>query len=84
MRIYLGGYLTFYSAGRQWVEADVPAPTRLRDVLKRLNIPAGEVFLMAVNGAVVDSGEAEVVQSDEVRLYPPMDGGAMARKTRGG
>ena len=77
MRIYLGGYLTFYAAGQPWVEVDVQAPARLSDVLRRANIPLGEIFLTAVNGTLADPNEAQVVQSDEVRLYPPVDGGAL-------
>jgi hypothetical protein len=78
MRIYLGGYLTFYAAGRHWVELDVPASERLRAVLKRMNLPAGEVYLTVVNGTLVDPDETQVAQSDEVRLYPPADGGTLA------
>jgi hypothetical protein len=76
MRIYLGGYLTFYAAGQHWVEVHLGAPERLRDVLVRAAIPAGEVFLTALNGVLVDPDQAQVSQSDEVRLYPPVDGGA--------
>jgi sulfur carrier protein ThiS len=79
MRIYLGGYLTFYAAGQSWVEVDVPAPARLRDILQRVNIPMGEIFLTAVNGTVANPDEVQVVQTDEVRLYPPVDGGALVQ-----
>jgi len=75
MRIYLGGHLVFYAAGQHWLEVEVQAPARLREVLQRANIPAGEVYLTAVNGALVNPDEAEVRPSDEVRLYPPVDGG---------
>jgi sulfur carrier protein ThiS len=77
MQIYLGGYLTFYSGGERWVQVDLAAPERLKDVLACLNIPAGEVYLTALNGELVDPDEAQVSQSDEVRLYPPVDGGSV-------
>jgi len=83
MRIYLGGYLTFYAGGQHWVELDLDAPARLKDVLRRANIPAGEVFLTAVNGALVDPDQAQVSPADEVRLYPPVDGGAQPQRGAG-
>ncbi len=76
MRIYLGGYLSYYSGGRRWVQVPLGASQRLKDVLACLNIPAGEVYVTALNGELVDPDQAQVVQSDEVRLYPPVDGGA--------
>ena len=43
MRIYLGGYLSTYAAGQHWLEVEVQAPARLREVLQRANVPPGEV-----------------------------------------
>ncbi len=77
MRIYLGGYLSAYAAGQHWLEVEVQAPARLSEVLQRANVPLGEVYLVCVNGVMVDAGEAQVAPGDEVRLYPPVDGGAM-------
>jgi len=76
MKIYLGGYLSYYSGGHRWVKVDLGAPQRLKDVLACLNIPAGEVYLTALNGELVEPDQAQVSQPDEVRLYPPVDGGA--------
>ena len=45
MRIYLGGYLSAYAAGQHWLEVEVQAPARLREVLQRANVPPGEVYL---------------------------------------
>ncbi len=77
MRIYLGGYLTFYAGGQPWVQVDLRTPERLRDVLARVNIPAGEVYLTALNGKLVNPDETRVGPADEVRLYPPVDGGSL-------
>ncbi len=79
MRIYLGGYLSLYAAGQHWLEVEVQAPARLREVVQRANVPPGEVYLACVNGVLVDAGEALVAPGDEVRLYPPVDGGMQAR-----
>ena len=79
MRIYLGGYLSAYAAGQHWLEVEVQAPARLREVLQRANVPPGEVYLVCVNGVMVDAEEAQVGPGDEVRLYPPVDGGTQAR-----
>ena len=75
MRIFLGGYLPFYAAGQTWLEVAVAAPASLSEILSRLHLPAGEVFITAVNGVLVDINEVQVSQSDEVRLYPPAHGG---------
>ena len=75
MRLHLGGYFASYAAGRHWVEVDLKAPARLRDVLAELNIPAGEVYLVVVNGRLMEGAEVVVSASDEVRVLPPVDGG---------
>ena len=75
MRVYLGGYLRFFSAGQAWVEFHLKEPTRLSDVLARLNIPPGEIYLTVVNGQMADAGQVLVVDHDQVKLYPPVDGG---------
>ena len=80
MRLYLGGYFTFYVPSVQktrnpWIEVDLPEPAALTQVLERLGIPPAEVHLAAINGQAVDPTEAMVNPGDEVRLYPPIGGG---------
>ena len=75
MRIHLGGYLSFFSAGRTDLDVPVPEPARLRDVLLGLGLPPGEVYLAVVNSQLVDPADAFVSDQDEVKLYPPVDGG---------
>jgi len=75
VRVHLGGYLSFYAAGRTHLDVSQPEPARLRDVLLGLGLPPGEVYLAVANGQLVDPANAFVSDRDEVKLYPPVDGG---------
>jgi sulfur carrier protein ThiS len=76
MNIQLGGHLPFYVPTRQGkLEVPLKEPARLGELLARLGIPVSEVYLTVVNGQLVTLDETTVSDSDDVRLYPPMDGG---------
>jgi len=76
MKLISGGYLTFYMPQRNSrVNIPLEHPTLLKDVLAGLGIPAVEVHLAAVNGAVVELETALVQDSDEVRILSAVDGG---------
>ncbi len=76
MKLKLGGYLPFYASTRQEkIEVPLKEPTRLREVLSQLGIPISEVYLTVINGKLVTLDDTLVSDSDEVRLYPPIDGG---------
>ena len=76
MKLLLGGYLPFYASKRQdKIEVPLKEPARLSEVLSQLGIPVSEVYLTVVNGELVTLDETMVSDSDEVRLYPPIDGG---------
>jgi sulfur carrier protein ThiS len=75
MQVYLGGYLSFFSAGQAWLQVPLPEPARLSDVLARLNIPSAEIYLTVVNGQMARPAEVFVTDQDQVKLYPPVDGG---------
>ena len=78
MRIYLGGHLNFYHPQKgKWLEIKLEKPTRLAEILTSSNIPSGEVYLAAVNGEQVELQTAVVEEQDEVRLFPPVGGGAV-------
>ena len=47
----------------------------MSEVLSKLGIPVSEVYLTMVNGELVTLEEITVSDSDDVRLFPPMDGG---------
>jgi sulfur carrier protein ThiS len=76
MKLHLGGNLPFFAPKRQKeLEVSLNEPTRLREVLTKLGIPVSEVYLTVLNGEQVILDETLVSDSDEVSLYPPIDGG---------
>jgi len=76
MKLYAGGYLDLYLPHRcSRVEIELVQPTNLREILARLGIPVGEVFLVVINNQLVDLQEAIVSEQDEVKLYPAVNGG---------
>jgi sulfur carrier protein ThiS len=76
MRLHLGGHLNYFDAQqRANLEIELVGKQRLEDVLDRLKIPIGEIFLVSINGEVVALEDAWIQQDDQVQLYPPMGGG---------
>ena len=76
MKLNLGGQLSFYLPGHpRQLEVQLDGPTWLSDVLTNLGIPIAEIYLVAVNGEMVDPQNTLVSQEDEVKLYPAVDGG---------
>ena len=76
MKVILGGFFPKYLEGapRQF-ELSLAAPIRLAELLERLGIPPAEVHMVVVNGELVEADAAVFKHDDEVRLYPPADGG---------
>lgn len=76
MKLYAGGYLTFYTPGQQPdVEYDISEPIELLKLLGKLGIPAGDVQLVILNGQIVDLDQALLRNQDEVKVFPGVDGG---------
>jgi len=76
MRLYLGGFLSFYGPSKQGlIEIHLQERTPLRILLDSLGIPVSHVYLSVVNGEQVILEDAVVIETDEVHLYPPIDGG---------
>ncbi len=74
--LHLGGHLNYYDPqSRPRLEIDLHSRARLVDLLARLHIPTGEVYLTALNGELVDLPECWVQPGDRVELFPPMGGG---------
>lgn len=74
--LHLGGYLKYYDEmQRSNLEVEMAEKQHLKDVLIRLNIPTGEIFLVSINGEVVLMNDAWIKPDDHVCLYPPMGGG---------
>ncbi len=76
MRLHLGGLLPFYIKTKQEnIEVNLKAPAPLSEVLSQLGIPTSEVYLTVINGELTALDQAVVNDTDEVRVYPPIDGG---------
>jgi sulfur carrier protein ThiS len=76
MKLYAGGYLTFYMPQRKnTIEIQLGAPTSLKAVLLDLQIPLAEVHLVAINGDQVDLDEAIIAETDVVRIFSSVNGG---------
>ena len=76
MKLHLGGYLPFFASAKQEkIEILLKKPARLSDVLLQVGIPVAEVYLTVLNGEQVILDETLVKDSDDVRLYSPIDGG---------
>jgi sulfur carrier protein ThiS len=76
MKLYAGGLLDFYLPDhRNQVEVKLEAPTRLSEILISVGIPPAEVQLVVINGNLVELDEIVVSDWDEVKLYPPINGG---------
>ena len=76
MKLYAGGYLDIYLPHRRSrVEIELVKPTSLKEILAGLGIPSEEVFLVVINGQLVDLQQAIVSGQDDVKLYPAVSGG---------
>jgi molybdopterin converting factor small subunit len=76
MRIYLGGHLNFYHPQKEtWLEVKLLQPMPLKDVLEASSIPLGEVYLVVIEGELVDMQGTIVSDQSEVKLFPPVGGG---------
>lgn len=76
MKLRLGGYLSFYLPGfPTLVDVPLEEPTRLGEILTQLGIPYGEIFLVVLNGELVDPEQTIISPNDEVRIFSAVDGG---------
>ncbi len=76
MKLYTGGYLTFYMPERKHsIDIQLNAPTPLQDILAQIGIPLNEVALTALNGEQVELDTVLVKDGDVVRVFSSVDGG---------
>ena len=76
MRLYAGGYLTFYMPDQQpEVIRELVEPVALCDLLMALGVPTAEVQLVLVNGEVADLDHTQLHNHDVVKIFPGVDGG---------
>lgn len=60
---------------RNRMELELKESTRLSEVLAGLGIPPAEVYLVVVNGRLIELQDAVVSNQDEVKIYPAVNGG---------
>lgn len=76
MKLYTGGYLTFYMPQKQsCLELRLNAPAPLKDILAGLNLPLAEVHLVSINGELVELETAFAQDNDLVRVFSAVSGG---------
>ena len=76
MRLYLGGYLDFYSnQPDNWVTVGLDEPTPLLQVVLNLGIPVGDIQLVVVNGQLGELNEVIVTEQDVVKIFSAVGGG---------
>jgi len=76
MRLYLGGYLDFFSdQPDNWMTVELVEPTPLLQVVLNLEIPVGDIQLVVVNGQLGELNEVVVSELDEVKIFSAIGGG---------
>lgn len=76
MRLHLGGHLGWYDTqNRSWLEVPLAEPTSLLEILRRVEVPCGEIALVVLNGRAVPLQQTQVCDADRVEIYPPVGGG---------
>ena len=69
MKLYTGGYLTFYMPQKNnFIELPLHTPTPLKEILSDLQIPIEEIHLVALNGEQADVETAIIHDTDVLRV----------------
>jgi sulfur carrier protein ThiS len=76
MKLYAGGYLTFYMPDQQpEMTCELSDPVELCELLMSVGIPAAEVQLVLVNGEIADLKQTQIHNPDVIKVFPGVDGG---------
>lgn len=76
MKLYAGGYLTFYTPDQQpEIDRKLSEPIELSELLADIGIPVGDVQLVILNGEIVELDQATLQDQDVVKVFPGVDGG---------
>ena len=76
MKLYTGGYLTFYMPRKAHsLDIILEDPRLLSEILLELAVPLAEVHLVAINGEVRELEDTIVKNTDDVRIYSSVNGG---------
>ena len=74
MRVKLYGRLRQYVGGRGWVEIDLDSERTVNDVIRALQVPENEVYVVERAGRPIEK-DSPVNNTDGITLLPLMDGG---------
>ena len=76
MKLYAGGYLTFFMPDQQpEITRELAEQVGLCELLMSVGIPTAEVQLVLLNGEIVELENAQVSNRDVVKVFPGVDGG---------
>ncbi len=74
IKLRLYGSLQRFGKTEGWFEQEITAFTSIGDLLVALNLPAGNVSFVTVNGRKQNLGYV-LKGGEEVRVFPPVTGG---------
>jgi len=74
MRVKLYGRLRQYVGDREWIEVNLDSEETVADVIRALDLPDSEVYVVEKAGRPVEK-DSPVDNTDEITLLPLMDGG---------
>lgn len=60
--------------GQASFQLDMPAGSKVMDIIEKLSIPIEEVKLVMING-VLNEVDTELKEGDRVGIFPPVGGG---------
>lgn len=72
--VQMHGILRRFISGRDSAEIELPEGSCVADLLERLKVEHGELWLQAVNGELAETGRV-LRDGDRVDLIPPIGGG---------
>ena len=76
MNIILGAHLNAYSPNKKAsFEFNISEPIMLTTLLQRLNIPREEAQMVIINHRLISTHEIELLNEDQVIIYPLIFGG---------
>jgi len=74
MRVKLYGRLRRYVGDREWIEVNLDSEKTVADVIRALQLPDNEVYVVERAGRPVKK-DSPVDNTAEITLLPLMDGG---------
>jgi len=69
-----GDLIRYIPSRKDSLEINIPSSCSVKDLLERLSIPDGEVWMVTVNGQHVKN-DYIIHENDEVMIFAPVTGG---------